>query len=47
MVVSVLQITFSLVIALFFLQILRHLLAKSQNGIAVSTSDALSWLLAA
>ncbi len=47
MVVPVLQVTFSLVIALFVLQVLRHLLAKSRNGIATSTGEALSWLLAA
>lgn len=47
MVVPVLQVTLSLVIALFVLQVARHLLAKSQSGIATAFGDGLSWLLAA
>lgn len=47
MVVPVLQVTFSLIIALFVFQVIRHLLAKSSSGLATSIGDGLSWLIAA
>lgn len=47
MAVPVVQVTLSLVIALFFLQLLRHLLASSNSGLAKGVGDGLNWLLAA
>lgn len=44
--VPVLQVTASVVIALFVLQVIRHLTADSTNPIAQGTSDAISFLTA-
>ena len=47
MAVPVLQVTFSVVIALFLLQLLRRLTANSQNGIAKGLAGGLDFLLGA
>ena len=47
MVVPVLQVTFSVVLALFMLQVARHILAKSDNSIAQAFEGGITWLIAA
>lgn len=47
MVVAVVQVVLSTVIALFFLQVIRALLSKSDNSVAGAFEGGLSWLLAA
>lgn len=43
--VPILQVTASVVIALFLLQLLRRLLAESQNGLAKGVSAGLDFIL--
>jgi len=44
--IPVLQVTASVVIALFILQVVRHLAASSTNPIASGLSDGISFLTA-
>lgn len=46
MAVPVLQVTASVIIALFLLQLVRRAAAQSQNGLAQSVSGGLDFLLA-
>ena len=44
--VAVFQVTASVVIALFLLQLLRRLLSRSSNGLAAGVEGGLDFLLA-
>jgi branched-subunit amino acid permease len=46
MAVPVLQVTFSVVIALFLLQIVRRVLGNQSNGLAQGVAGGLDFLLA-
>lgn len=44
--IPVLQVTASVIIALFVLQVVRHLAASSSNPIATGVADGISFLTA-